>query len=178
MVFILFSLPLLGCARYEITELFEGDIMDEARDPYSAQARAGLEVPAPSPGVDAEAFAGMPPPTVGSGVSAEQMAQVSDQVKNMKDEDLSTMLDQMSNMGPAEEARLKEMGVDPAMMKESVEMMKNNPLMRKAAQAMVSKMSPEQLKNAGQAAQQQMASMSPEQMQAAMDNMKKEAEGK
>jgi len=161
----------------EVSELFEGDIMDEARDPYSAEARAGLDVPARSP-VDADAFAGMPPPTVGAGVSAEQMAQVSEQVKAMGDGDLSAMLDQMSNMGPAEEARLREMGVDPAMMRKSVAMMQSNPLMRKAAQAMVSKMSPDQLKNAGQAAQKQMATMSKEQLDAAMDNMKKDAEEK
>jgi replication-associated recombination protein RarA len=102
-----------------------------------------------------------------------QMAAVNDKLKSMSDNDMKSMLDQMSQMGSEEEARLKQMGVDPAMMKKSVEMMKANPLMMKAAQAMMSKMSPDQLRAASQQAQKQMAGMSKEEYANALEKMRK-----
>ena len=155
----------------EVQEYFEGDIMDEARDPYSADARAGIETSGRGP-TDTPPMAGTHAPVVGQNLPPEQLKAVTDQVKNMSDDDMTKMFEQMENMGPAEEARLRAMGVDPGMMKKSVEMMKSNPLMRQAAKAMVSKMSPEQLKKAGEQAQSQMANMTPEQLEEAMKRMK------
>ena len=90
----------------------------------------------------------------------------------MKDEDLTRMFDQMSNMTPVDEARLKAMGVDPVMMKKSAAMMKNNPLLRKAATMMMKNTSPEQLMKASQEAQAKMANMSEEEKQQILDNLK------
>ena len=101
------------------------------------------------------------------------MKMVNDQMKNMSDGDLQAMLGQMSDMTPEQEARMRAMGVDPNIMKTSVKMMKENPLMRKAAQAMISKMSPEQMMQASQQAQKQMEGMSKEDFEKAMKQMEK-----
>lgn len=50
----------------------------------------------------------------------------------ISDDDMKNMLDQMANMGPEEEARMRAMGMNPEMMKKSVQIM-NNPIMRNAA---------------------------------------------
>ena len=52
-------------------------------------------------------------------------------------------------------------------------MMKDNPMMMKAAQAMMSRMSPEQMLQASQNAQKQMANMSEADKQKALDDLKK-----
>ena len=48
------------------------------------------------------------------------------------------------------------MGVDPEKMKQAAKMMKSNPMMRKAAQSMMSNMSPEQMLQMSQQAQKDM----------------------
>lgn len=58
--------------------------------------------------LDAEEFYGM---------AAEQM-------KNLKPEDIDKMLEEMENMNPIQKAALKAMGMDPEMMKKSLDMMK------------------------------------------------------
>ena len=110
---------------------------------------------------------------VGANMSSDQSNAVNEQVKNMSDNDVERMLDQMNNMGPAEEARMKAMGVDPTMMRKASGMMQNNPMMRKAAQAMMKNMSSEQMLKMSQEAQQKMSNMSPEEYEKAMEQMNK-----
>lgn len=159
----------------EVKELFEDDIMAEARDPNSSDARAKAAL---EDGDDSDADATTPASAAahaagGGGGSfrqptPEELKKVNSQIKDMSPEDLSKALDQMQSMGPAEEARMQAMGVDPEMMKKSIEIMKGNPMMMKAAQAMIGKISPEQMAQA-----QKMASgMSKEDMKKAMDSMK------
>ena len=102
----------------EVQELFEGDLMDEARDPSSADARAGIDSPAAPP--EPPLASGGPSPQVGASLTNDQMSQVADQVKSMKDSDIEAMLAQMENMGPAEETRLRAMGVDPGELASSI----------------------------------------------------------
>ena len=90
----------------------------------------------------------------------------------MKDEDMTKMFEQMSNMSPAEEERLRAMGVDPTLMKKSASALKSNPLLRKAATMMMKNTSPDQLMKASQEAQQKMANMSEEEKQRMLDNLK------
>ena len=98
--------------------------------------------------------------------------QLQAQIKNMKDEDMMKMFQQMSNPSPAEEARLRAMGVDPEMMKKSAQALQSNPLLRKAATMMMKNTSPDQLMKASQEAQQKMANMTPEERQRMLDSMK------
>jgi glutamyl-tRNA reductase len=64
--------------------------------------------------------------------------------------------------------------VDPSMMKRTAEMMKNNPMMREAAQQMMKNMSPEQMLEASKQAQQQMQGMSKEDLEKAWDPKRKD----
>merc|ERR1712238_569189 len=99
-------------------------------------------------------------PQVGGNLSGDQMKNVSEAVKKMSDDDMQKMLDGMADIGPEEEARMKAMGADPAMMKKAAEMMKSNPMMKN--------MSPDQMLNASQQAQTQMSKMSQEDLESAM----------
>ena len=161
-----------------VQENYYNDICEEARERLLVQKKkkrgsATTAKPSspPSPTTAASPSNVMPTntPMVGSQLTPEQLQA---QIKNMKDEDLTRMFDQMSNMTPADEARLKAMGVDPVMMKKSAAMMKNNPLLRKAATMMMKNTSPEQLMKASQEAQAKMANMSEEEKQQILDNLK------
>jgi hypothetical protein len=114
-----------------------------------------------------------PRPTVGENLTAEQLSTVNEKVKNMSGEDMAAMLDDMGNMSPEQQARMKAMGVDPTMMMKTAELMKNNPMMRKAAEAMMKNMTPEMMKKASEQAQRQMAGMSKEDYEKALERMKK-----
>lgn len=108
-------------------------------------------------------------PMVGANVPPEMLQQ---QLKNLKDDDFKTMLEQMKNISPEEEQRMRAMGVDPAMMQKSAEMMSNNPLLRKAATMMMKNASPEDLMKQSQMAQEKMANMSEEDKKKFLDSMK------
>eukprot|EP00613_Pedinella_sp_CCMP2098_P062836 CAMPEP_0171984750 /NCGR_PEP_ID=MMETSP0993-20121228/273991_1 /TAXON_ID=483369 /ORGANISM="non described non described, Strain CCMP2098" /LENGTH=516 /DNA_ID=CAMNT_0012637585 /DNA_START=188 /DNA_END=1738 /DNA_ORIENTATION=+ len=155
----------------EVKELFEDDLMDEARDPNSSEARAKASLEDDDEATVGEASGQST--TVGAGglpaMSPEQMEDMNKQFKAMTPDDLASTLDQMSKMGPEEMERVKAMGIDPAMMQKSVEIMKGNPLMMKAAQAMIGKITPEQLANA----QKMAAGMSEEDLDKAMKDMSK-----
>ena len=157
-----------------VNDLFEEDMLDEARDPESADARAqaGLEDDDEEGGAS-PGGAGVDVGEVGAALTPDQLKLVNEQVKNMGEEDMKGMLEQMANMGPAEEAALRKMGFDPGMMRKSIEMMKGNPMMLKAAQSMIGKMSPEQMAQASKQAQKQMQGMSKEDIDKAMKNMEK-----
>jgi hypothetical protein len=114
-----------------------------------------------------------PKPTVGENLTSEQLSAVNEKVKKMSGEDMAAMLDDMGSMSPEQQARMKTMGVDPAMMMKTAEIMKNNPMMRKAAEAMMKNMTPEMMKKASEQAQQQMAGMSKEDFEKALERMKK-----
>jgi hypothetical protein len=151
----------------EVQEYFEDDIMGEARK--EAKKRVQKKVRPTS----ASASPG-PSTIIGDGLNSNQMKEINDKVKNMSENEVDTVLDQMDKMGPAEEARMKAMGVDPSMMKRTAEMMKNNPMMREAAQQMMKNMTPEQMLEASKQAQQQMQGMSKEDIAKAWDPNRKE----
>ena len=154
----------------EVQEYFDGDIVDEARKTLHKKVKKVRPAEAAPAAPAAPAT-----PIVGAALSPDELAK---QVKNMKEEDLTGMLDSMSNMSAAEEARMRAMGVDPAMMKKTGEMMSKNPLLRKAAMMMMKNTSPEQMKRASEQAQKQMANMSPEDLERAMSDFEKQQGGK
>lgn len=151
----------------EVQEYFEDDIMEAARKTASksksSKGAVTAEVVTPTTS---------PTPVVGATLTPEQMAVMDKQVKSMSDEDMASMLDQMSSMTPEQQARMKAMGVDPNMMEKTASMLKNNPMMRKAANAMMKNMSPDQMMKMSQQAQQQMANMSKEDYEKAVEKMK------
>ena len=110
----------------EVQEYFEEDIMEESRTTLHPKVKKAAR------STSAEVVG--TPPKVGENLSVDQMKMVNEQVKKMSDDDMQQMLEGMSNIGPEEEARMKAMGADPAMMKKAAEMMQSNPMMRKAAQ--------------------------------------------
>ena len=151
----------------EVQEYFEDDIMEAAR-------KTALRSKSSKGAVSAEVVRPMTSttPVVGATLTPEQMAVMDKQVKSMSDEDMASMLDQMSSMTPEQQARMKAMGVDPNMMEKTASMLKNNPMMRKAANAMLKNMSPDQMMKMSQQAQQQMANMSKEDYEKAVEKMK------
>eukprot|EP00523_Entomoneis_sp_CCMP467_P009594 CAMPEP_0168737430 /NCGR_PEP_ID=MMETSP0724-20121128/10392_1 /TAXON_ID=265536 /ORGANISM="Amphiprora sp., Strain CCMP467" /LENGTH=405 /DNA_ID=CAMNT_0008784699 /DNA_START=128 /DNA_END=1345 /DNA_ORIENTATION=- len=149
-----------------VQENYYNDIVEEAQERTLVQKkkrkRGASKPAAATPAVPAT-------PQVGAAISQEQLA---DSVKNLKDEDMTAMFEQMTNMSPAEEERMRAMGVDPAMMKKSAQMMKNNPLLRKAATAMMKNTPADKLMEASRQAQEKMASMSEAEKQRMLDNLK------
>lgn len=156
-----------GFARVwgEVQEYFEDDIMAEARKEAKKNVQNKKVRPSePSPTASATATT-----TIGDGLNANQLKDINDRVKNLSENEVDAVLNQMEKMGPAEEARMKAMGVDPAIMQRTAEMMKNNPQMRKAAQEMMKNMNPEDMLKASKQAQDQMKGMSKEDIEKAMD---------
>ena len=159
----------------EVVEYFEDDIMEESRKSLTKR-RGSVKMTRQSSSTPPKPSSPTPSATaskVGANMSADQLNSVNEQVKNMTDGDVERMLDQMNNMGPAEEARMKAMGVDPTMMRKASGMMQNNPMMRKAAQAMMKNMSSDQMLKMSQEAQQKLSKMSPEEYEKAMEQMNK-----
>jgi hypothetical protein len=155
----------------EVQEYFEDDIMDAARKTASkskstSRGSVAVEVVPTAPTPTST------PPVVGSTLTPEQMAAMDKQIKGMSESDMASMLDQMANMTPEQRARMKAMGVDPSMMEKTASLLKSNPMMQRAANAMMKNMSPEQMMKVSQQAQQQMAGMSKEEYEKAMKIMK------
>lgn len=140
----------------EVQEYFEGDIMEESRKTSKASIQAPVATPAT--------------PAVGASLSADQMEVVNQRVKEMSDNDMTQMLEQMGEVTPEQEARMKAMGVDPEMMKKTAKMMKDNPMMRKAASSFMKNLSPEQMRQMSQQTQSKIANMSKEEYEKAMKN--------
>lgn len=165
----------------EVREFFEDDILESARKTILKRSS-----PTPSAAATAAPAASVfptrgtsnvdNPVAVGANLTPEQLEFTNNQVKNMSEDDFGAMLDQMKDMSPEQEARMKAMGVNTEMMAQATKMMGNNPMMRKAAQSMMKNMSPDQMLKASQQAQQQMKNMSPEDYQTALDEMKKKEE--
>lgn len=144
----------------EVKEYFDEDIMEEARERAGKRKkkRGGAKPVNIAPGT----------PAVGATLPPEVLEQ---QVKNMSDSDIDAMLNSMKNMSPEEEARMKAMGVNPAMMKRTAQMMSSNPLMRNAAKTMMKNMSADQMVKASQQVQSQMQNMSEEDMNKMMQEL-------
>jgi len=155
----------------EVQEFFEQDIMTEARK--EAKKKTGTKKKNRGSPKPAAVNTPSSATQVGANMSKEQLNAVNEQVKNMSSDDVGTMLDAMKDMGPAEEARMKAMGMDPSMMRETAKMLKDNPQMAEMAQKMMQNMSPEDMLKSSQQAQEQMANMSAAEKQAALDEFKK-----
>lgn len=154
----------------EVIEYFEDDIMEEARKTITKRGQA---MTTSKTTTTTTVTNNDPPiPQVGANLSPEQMKNVNEQVKNLSDDDMTSMLEQMNDMTPEQEARMKAMGVDPTMMKRASGIMKNNPMMMKAAQAMMKNMKPEQMLKMSQEAQKKISTMSPEEYEKALEQMK------
>lgn len=151
----------------EVQEYFEDDIMGEARK--EAKKRLEKKVRPSTGSTSPTSSPPAPSTTIGDGLNPNQIQEINERVKSMSDNEVDTVLDQMDKMGPAEEARLRAMGVDPGMMKRTAEMMKTNPMMRQAAQQMMKNMTPEQMLEASKQAQQQMQGMTKEDLEKAMN---------
>eukprot|EP00594_Rhizosolenia_setigera_P005935 CAMPEP_0178949206 /NCGR_PEP_ID=MMETSP0789-20121207/5907_1 /TAXON_ID=3005 /ORGANISM="Rhizosolenia setigera, Strain CCMP 1694" /LENGTH=459 /DNA_ID=CAMNT_0020629673 /DNA_START=63 /DNA_END=1445 /DNA_ORIENTATION=+ len=151
-----------------IQDEYYNDIVEEARERLlfkKKQKKRGYTAPKPTAAATTTATT----PMVGANVPPEMLQQ---QLKNLKDDDFKNMLEQMKNISPEEEARMRAMGVDPAMMQKSAEMMSNNPLLRKAATMMMKNAKPEDLMKQSQMAQEKMANMSEEDKKKFLDSMK------
>ena len=143
----------------EVKDYFEGDIMEESRQ--TASKREG------------PAGQGAPADVVGANLSPVEMEAINARVKEMSEDDVGSMLEQMSNLTPEQEARMKAMGADPEMMSKAAKMMADNPMMKKAAASMMKNMTPEQMKQASEQAQRQMQNMTEEDKKKAMENIQK-----
>lgn len=152
----------------EVQEYFEGDVMEEARKTAAKRSMKG-GAPATSSGTSIP----MSSPTVGANLSADEMAAMNARVKNMSEDDVGAMLEQMSDLTPEQEARMKAMGADPQMMAKAAKMMSSNPMMKKAAANLMKNMSPEDMMKASQQAQKQMSNMSEAERRQAMENIEK-----
>ena len=64
----------------------------------------------------------------------KQMKMAAEAMKNLKPDDLDRMIKEMDNMNPLQAGALKAMGMNPEMMKKTVEMMRDNPEMISSAQ--------------------------------------------
>ena len=145
----------------EVQEFFEQDIMTESRK----EAQKKTQTKKKNRGSSKET-------QIGNNLSQNELEQINDKVKNLSTSEVGTVLDMMEEMDPAQEARLKSMGVDPKLMQQTASMLKDNPQMREAAQKMMQNMSPDDMLKASQEAQKQMSNMSEEEVQKAIDQLK------
>jgi hypothetical protein len=158
----------------EVQEYFTLPVMEKARERTQTKKR-GVENPKPA------AATAVPPPSpvgvpkVGQDISSEVLEQ---QVKNMSEADMDMMLNQMQNLTPEQEARMKAMGVDPRMMQKTASMMSSNPLMKGAAKMMMKNMSADQMMQASQQAQEQMSKMTPEEIEKKFEDLEKQSKQK
>ena len=102
----------------EVQDYFEADLMSEARKEAKKKSKGPKKVR----GSQKEPYT--PTNQVGSTLKEEDLKVVNESVKNMSDDEMANVLDAMNNMDSAAEERMKSMGVDPAMMRKTAEMMK------------------------------------------------------
>jgi hypothetical protein len=145
----------------EVQEYFETDVMTEARK--EAIKRASPKKRRGSGKTT----------TIGENLNPEDLKAVNERVKNLSNDEVSSVLDMMEKMDPAQEARLKAMGVDPSIMQETAKLLKENPQMREQAKKMMENMSPDDMLKASQQAQEQMKGMSKADIDKAMAELKK-----
>merc|ERR1712232_432450 len=87
-------------------------------------------------------------------LNKENMAATANQLKKMKPE--------VESMNPMQSSALKALGMDPSMIKKSMEMMRDNPSMMSNMGKMMETMTPEQMMAKSREAQEKMAGFSPE----------------
>lgn len=151
----------------EVQEYFEQDIMTESRKEAKKKTANKKKNRGSAPTTSGPAT-----PTIGDNLSPEELETVNDRVKNLSTNEVGSVLDMMQEMDPAQEARLKSMGVDPKLMQQTAAMLKDNPQMREQAQKMMQNMSPDDMLKASQQAQEQMSNMSEDEVQNALDQLK------
>eukprot|EP00536_Pseudo-nitzschia_multiseries_P012172 jgi/Psemu1/207857/e_gw1.449.6.1 len=150
----------------EVQEYFEQDIMTEARkEARKKTTKKKVRGSTQSTGA-------APATTIGDNLSQKELEEVNQRVKNLSNDEVGSVLDMMEQMDPAQEARLKAMGVDPTLMQQTAAMLKENPQMREQAKQMMQNMSPEDMLKASQQAQDQMSKMSADDVKKAMDQLK------
>lgn len=151
----------------EVQDYFEDDIMGEARKEAKRRVttkKRGTDKPTTTSTSNSPST-----PKVGATLSEDQLAAANEQFKQMSDDDMAAMFEAMQNMDPATEARLRAMGTDPNMLRQTAKLMNSNPLMRKAAKEMIKNMSGKDMLKVSQQAQKEMQNLTPEQIQAVMD---------
>jgi hypothetical protein len=148
----------------EVQEYFEDDVMSEARKEAKKQAS-----PKKRGATKTETTK-----TVGESLSPEELKAVNERMKNLSNNEVDSVLDMMEQMAPGQEERLKAMGVDPALMKQTAQMLKENPQLREQAKKMMENMSPEEMLKASQQAQEQMKGMSKADIDRTLAELKKE----
>jgi hypothetical protein len=102
----------------EVQEYFEDDLMSEARKEAKKKAKG------PKKNRGSETKDVSPTNQVGSSLKDQDLKVVNESIKNMSENDMASVLDAMNNMDSAAEERMRSMGVDPAMMRKTAEMMK------------------------------------------------------
>lgn len=160
----------------EVQDYFEDDIMGEARKEAKRRVttkKRGTDKPTTTSTSSSSASS---TPQVGASLTEDQLAAANEQFKKMSDDDMAAMFEAMQNMDPATEARLRAMGTDPNMLRQTAKLMNSNPLMRKAAKEMIKNMSGKDMLKVSQQAQQEMQKMTPEQIQAVMNMSPQEQE--
>eukprot|EP00542_Grammatophora_oceanica_P010768 CAMPEP_0194044542 /NCGR_PEP_ID=MMETSP0009_2-20130614/15990_1 /TAXON_ID=210454 /ORGANISM="Grammatophora oceanica, Strain CCMP 410" /LENGTH=346 /DNA_ID=CAMNT_0038689089 /DNA_START=1 /DNA_END=1041 /DNA_ORIENTATION=+ len=85
---------------------------------------------------------------------------------------MERMMNELDNMPPEQMEQLKSMGMDPSLMKKSMQVMKDNPAMMASAQKMMEGMTPEQMLEQSKLAQGRMAEMTPEMLEKAAESTK------
>ncbi|KAG7366456.1 hypothetical protein IV203_029126 [Nitzschia inconspicua] len=133
----------------EVQEYFEEDVMTEARK--EAKKRSSPKKRRGSAKTTT---------TIGENLKPNELTAVNEKMKNLSNDEVGSVLDMMEKMDPAQEARLKAMGVDPLIMQETAKLLKENPQLREQAKKMMENMSPEDMLKASQQAQEQMKGMS------------------
>jgi hypothetical protein len=147
----------------EVQEFFEEDVMTEARK--EAKKRASPKKRRGSEKTTA---------TIGENLKPEELKAVNEKMKSLSKDEVGSVLDMMEKMDPAQEARLKAMGVDPSIMRETAKMLKENPQLQEQAKKMMENMSPEDMLKASQQAQEQMKGMSKADIEKTMEQLKKQ----
>jgi len=151
----------------EVKEYFEDDIMQEARKEANKKITKQKKRRGGSKNASAAKTT-----TIGDNMSKKELEDVNDRVKNLSSNEVGSVLDTMEEMDSAQEARLKSMGVDPKLMKQTATMLKDNPKLREQAKQMMQNMSPEDMLKASQQAQEQMSNMSEADIEKALDQLK------
>jgi len=154
----------------EVQDYFEDDIMGEARKEAKRRVttkKRGTDKSTTTTTISASSSSSAP--QVGASLTEDQLAAANEQFKKMSDDDMAAMFEAMQNMDPATEARLRAMGTDPNMLRQTAKLMNSNPLMRKAAKEMIKNMSGTDMLKVSQQAQKEMQNMTPEQRQAVMN---------
>jgi hypothetical protein len=100
-------------------------------------------------------------------LNPKNMAESARQMKDMKPEDMGKLIQEMEGMSTVQREQLKAMGMDPDLMKKSMEVMRDNPNLMVSAQKMMKNMTPEQMLEQSRLAQERMANTSPEQVELA-----------